>query len=188
MKTSVADYLSIGAERFISRFFKTESLIFHHLAVPFVLPLSEALVPRIASTSSHPSADPIFAPSFSSGPSVFPWTHTSEDEPSHQVNIQSFLLFNSCLYLTSSHPNFNFQSNFQLPLFSPHRAFLTMRPTTLLPAILAPILAPFAIAAPGKPDKGYRHVKNLDAFLHNTEVRFAEYDALGWYVPSVLIC
>ena len=58
-----------------------------------------------------------------------------------------------------------------------------MRPAVCLSVVFAIIFTPFTAAMSGKPDQGYRHVQNLDAFLKNMEVRFAEYDAPGWYVP-----
>ncbi len=57
-----------------------------------------------------------------------------------------------------------------------------MRPAVCLSVVFTIILTPLTTAMPGKPDQGYRHVKALDAFLKNMEVRFAEYDAPGWYV------
>jgi hypothetical protein len=59
-----------------------------------------------------------------------------------------------------------------------------MRPVLLISVILALIFMPSAATAvKQKPEKGYRRIKNLDAFLSNTVARFAEYDAPGWYVP-----
>jgi hypothetical protein len=106
---------------------------------------------------------------------------TKENPPTKPLFRFFSYLFLFVLYLLTS--NLNLQFHVQFPKSCSHDPSFNMRPAVCLSVVFAIIFTPFTAAMPGKLDQGYRHVQNLDAFLKNMEVRFAEYDAPGWYVP-----